>query len=74
MKVATSINQFLTDKMKSKSHLCDVIKQNLGSKMQNRLDALFKQIARDSEYSDRGNAVFVAKHQRKSVSRRKRTK
>ena len=42
--------------------------------MQNRKDALFKQIARDSEYSDRGAAVFVAKHQRKSVSRRKRTK
>ena len=42
--------------------------------MQNRLDAFFKQIARDSEYSDRGAAVSVAKHQRKSVSRRKRTK
>ena len=32
--------------------------------MQNRLDALFKQIAHDSEYFDRGAAVFVAKHQR----------
>ena len=32
--------------------------------MQNRLNALFKQIARNSEYSDRGNAVFAAKHQR----------
>ena len=42
--------------------------------MQNRIDALFKQIARDSEYFDRGAAVFVAKHQRKSVTRRKRTK
>ena len=42
--------------------------------MQNRLDALFKQIARGGEYSDRGATVFVAKHQRKSVSRRKRTK
>ena len=42
--------------------------------MQNRLDALFKQIARDREYSDRGAAVFVAKYQRKSVSRPKRTK
>ena len=41
--------------------------------MQNRIDPLFKQIARDSEYFDRGAAVFVAKHQRKSVSRRKRT-
>ena len=30
--------------------------------MQNRLDALFKQIARDSEYSDRGAAIFAAKH------------
>ena len=28
--------------------------------MQNRLYALFKQIARDSKYSDRGPAVFVA--------------
>ena len=42
--------------------------------MQNQMDALFKQIARDCEYFDRGVAVFVAKHQRKSVSRRKRTK
>ena len=42
--------------------------------MQKRLDALFKQIARDSEYSDRGAAIFVEKHQRKSTSRRKRTK
>ena len=42
--------------------------------MQNRLDALFKQIARDSEYSGRDAEVFVARHQRKSVSRRKRTK
>ena len=42
--------------------------------MQNRLDTLFKQIARISEYSDRGAAVFAAKHQRKSVSRRKRAK
>ena len=41
--------------------------------MQNRLDALFKQIARDSEYSDRGAAVLEAKYRRKSVSRRKRT-
>ena len=30
--------------------------------MQNRPDAFFKQIARDSEYSDRGAAVSVAKH------------
>ena len=29
--------------------------------MQNRVDALFKQIARDSEYFDRGAAVLVAK-------------
>ena len=36
--------------------------------MQNRLDALIKQIARDSEYFDRGAAIFVAKHQRKSIS------
>ena len=28
--------------------------------MQNRLDVLFKQIARPSKYSDRGPAVFVA--------------
>ena len=42
--------------------------------MQNRIDALFKQIARDSDYFDRGAAVFVAKHQRNSDSRRKRTK
>ena len=35
--------------------------------MQNRLDALFKQIARDNEYSGCGAAVFVAKYQRKSV-------
>ena len=42
--------------------------------MQNRLDALFKQIARDGEYFDRGAAAFVAKHRRKSVSRRTRTK
>ena len=26
--------------------------------MQNRLNAIFKQIARNSEYSDRGNAVL----------------
>ena len=64
MKVATSINQFLIVKMKSKLHLCNVIRQNYVSKIQNRLDALFKQIARESEYSDRGAAVFVAKHQR----------
>ena len=32
--------------------------------MQNRPEALFKQIARDSEDSDRGAAVFVAKRQR----------
>ena len=38
------------------------------------MDALFKQIARDCKYFDRGAAVFAAKHQRKSVSRRKRTK
>ena len=36
--------------------------------MQNRLEALFKQIARDSEYFDRGAAVFVAKYQSKSIS------
>ena len=42
--------------------------------MQNRLDAFLKQIARESDYSDRDNAVVIAKHQRKSVSRRKRTK
>ena len=35
--------------------------------MQNRLDALFKQIALDSDYFDRGAAVLVAKHQRKSI-------
>ena len=40
--------------------------------MQNRLDALFKRIARDSAYSAFGAAVFVAKHQQKSVLRRKR--
>ena len=37
--------------------------------MQNRIDALFEQIACDSEYFDRDAAVFIAKHQRKSVSR-----
>ena len=31
--------------------------EKLRSKMQNRVDALFKQIARDSEYFDRGAAV-----------------
>ena len=36
--------------------------------MQNQQEALFKQIVSDSDYSDRGAAVFVAKHQRKSVS------
>ena len=36
--------------------------------MQNRLDALFKQIVRDSEYFDRGATVFVAKYQGKSIS------
>ena len=30
--------------------------------MQNRIDAFFKQIARDSDYFDRGAAIFVAKH------------
>ena len=29
--------------------------------MQNRVDALFKQIAHDSEYFDRGAAILVAK-------------
>ena len=29
--------------------------------MQNRADALFKQIARDSEHFDRGAAILVAK-------------
>ena len=33
--------------------------------MQNRLDAFFKEITRDSEYSDRSATVFVAKHEKK---------
>ena len=42
--------------------------------MQNRPDALFKQIAHDSaEYSNCGTVIFVAKHQTKSVSHRKHT-
>ena len=35
--------------------------------MQNRIDALFKQIARDCEYFDRGAAVFVAKHHQQNI-------
>ena len=42
--------------------------EKIRSKMQKRPDALFKQIARDSEYFDRDAAVFGAKHQRKSIS------
>ena len=42
--------------------------------MQNRVDALFKQIARDSEYFDRGVAVLVAKIKEYQFHRRKRTK
>ena len=42
--------------------------------MQNRVDALFKQIARDSEYLDRGAAVLVAKIKEYQFYRRKRIK
>ena len=42
--------------------------------MQNRVDALFKQIARDSEYFDRGAAVLVAKIKNHQFHRRKRSK
>ena len=42
--------------------------------MQNRVDALFKQIARDSEYFDRGAAVLAAKINEYQFHRRKRTK
>ena len=42
--------------------------------MQNRVDALFKQIARDSECFDRGAAVLVAKIKDYLFYRRKRTK
>ena len=42
--------------------------------MQNRVDALFKQIAHDSEYFDRGAAVLVAKIKENQFYRRKRTK
>ena len=42
--------------------------------MQNRVDALFKQIARDSEYFDRSAAVLVAKIKEYQFYRRKRTK
>ena len=41
--------------------------------MQNRVDALFKQIARDSEYFDRGAAVLVAKIKEYQFHRRQRT-
>ena len=71
MKVATSINQFLTDKMKPKWHLYDVIRENYVVKW---VDALFKQIARDSEYFDRGAAVLAAKINEYQFHRRKRTK
>ena len=42
--------------------------------MQNRVDALFKQIARDSEYFDRGAAGLAAKINEYQFHRRKRTK
>ena len=42
--------------------------------MQNRVDALFKQIAHDSEYFDRAAAVLVAKIKEYQFHCRKRTK
>ena len=42
--------------------------------MQNRVDALFKQIARDSEYFGRGAAVLVAKTKEYQFHRRQRAK
>ena len=42
--------------------------------MQNRVDMLSKQIARDSEYFDRDTAVLVAKIIEYQFHRRQRTK
>ena len=42
--------------------------------MQNRVDVLFKQIACDSEYFDRGAAVLVATIKEYEFHRRKCTK
>ena len=42
--------------------------------MQNQVDALFKQIARDSEYFDRGAAVLVSKIKEYQFYCRKRPK